>query len=266
MTTEAPTPLDRAAQAMAERPDAPAARLRFFERVLDAELHLLLEAEAGPEALRPVVYDLDAGRFAVAFDRADRLAGFLDAPTPYAAMAGRRLAAALAGRGLGLALNPGVAASETLLSAAEIDWLAGVAAAASAEPAGPARAREIGPPRGAEPALVAALAEKLAAMAGRIEAAWLAAVRLEDGAERLTLGIAGAPEAAQDAIAAAITEAARFSGVEGAAVDVAFLDPDAPAGAAFARAGLVLAVAPPPAAPSMRQGPGRDPDRPPKLR
>ena len=60
------------------------------------------------------VYDLSDGRFVLAFDREERMAAFLDAPAPFAALSGRRLAALLDGRKLGLALNLG-APSATLL-------------------------------------------------------------------------------------------------------------------------------------------------------
>ncbi len=265
MTDDAPSPLDTAHAAMTAAPEDDAARLRFFERILDAELFVLLEAEPSDDRLRPRLVDLDAGRFALAFDRDARLAAFLDAPAPYAALPGRRLAAALAGRGLGLALNPGVAPSEALLSAEEIDWLAGMTATAEAETA-EARVRSIGPPTGASPALIAALGPKLGAMTGRIEAAWLGALRLEDGTERLALAIAGAPEAAQPAVASAIAEAVRFSGAPEDALDVTFLAPGAPARSAFERVGLRFRPPPPPEPAAPPRAPGRDPDRPPKLR
>lgn len=263
--TEAPTPLDVAHAAMIANPDDDAARLRFFERILDAELIVLLEAEPTDERLRPRVVDLDAGRFALVFDRDARLAAFLSEPAPYAALPGRRLAVALAGAGLGLALNPGVAPSEALLSAEEIGWLAGMTDPEAAETA-EAQVRSVGPPAGASPALIAALGPKLAAMTGRIEAAWLGALRLDDGTERLALAIAGAPEAAQPAVAAAIAETVRFSGAPEAALDVTFLADGAPARAAFERVGLRFRPPPSASEPAAPRPPGRDPNRPPKLR
>ena len=70
----------------------PAAERRFHERVLDAELFLALvaEPERDDERLAPLIFELEEGRFALAFDRDDRLAGFLEGPAPYAAMPGRR--------------------------------------------------------------------------------------------------------------------------------------------------------------------------------
>lgn len=257
------TPLDAAHRAMEAEPDDPQPRLRFYERVLDAELHVLLETEAEEDRLRPRVFDLEAGRYVLAFDRDARLAAFLDAPAPYAALAGRRLAALLAGQGIGIALNPGVAPSEYLLPAEAVDWLAGTAEARGEVAA--ARARGIGPPRGADAGLIAALDSKLAAMAGRIEAAWLAELRLEDRTRRLALAVAGAPEAAERAVAVAIAEAVRFSGTEDG-LDVTFVGAEGPARAAFERVGLRFELPKPPAPPEHPQPPGTDPERPPILR
>lgn len=163
------TPLDAACRAMATDPDDPDARLRFHERVMDAELFVPLAEEARGETLRPRIFALEDGPVALAFDRDDRLAAFLDAPAPYAALAGRRLVALLAGRGIGAVLNPEVAPSQTLLAAATIDWLA---AGRARHEVASARASAIAPPFGATPALLAALDAKLAAMEGAATAAW----------------------------------------------------------------------------------------------
>ncbi len=265
MTDEVPTPLDAAHAAMVARPDEPGPRLRFFERVLDAQLFVLTEEEAAPDRLRPLVRDLEAGRFALAFDRDARLAAFVAAPAAYAALSGRRLVAALDGRGVGLALNPGVAPSSTLLSADEIDWLAGMAASAATKTERARVSAVVQPTVGDD--LVTALGPKLASMADTVEAAWLAALRLEDGSERLTLAIAGTPAAAQPGVAAAIAEAVRFSGGDGAGLDVTFLAPGSSARAAFERVGLRFArPAPPDLPPASPRPPGGDPARPPRLR
>ena len=97
MPPEVLTPLDAAFLAMEAGGEAEAPRMRFYETLLAAELFVVLEEEAG-ETLRPRLFDIEEGRFVLAFDTDERLAGFLDAPAPYAALSGRRLAAALAGR------------------------------------------------------------------------------------------------------------------------------------------------------------------------
>ena len=47
------TPLDTAHTAMDATPDDDAARLRFFERLADSELFLLLQGEATGDSLSP---------------------------------------------------------------------------------------------------------------------------------------------------------------------------------------------------------------------
>lgn len=256
------TPLDAAFRAMEAAPQDVALRLRFHERVADAELFVLLEAEGAGAQIRPRVFDLEDGRFVLAFDRDARLAAFLDAPAPYAALAGRGLVAGLAGRGIGIALNAGGAPSETLLSAEAVDWMAQLLAGAPETAA--QRPHEIAPPRGVPEALVAALGTKLAAMAGRVSAARLAMLIHADGSRRLALALGGVAPAAQDAVAAAIAEALRFSGAE-AGLDVTFLEPEAPGWAPFARHGIAFDLPAPPV-PACPQPPGRDPARPPILR
>ena len=64
------------------------------------------------------------------------------------------------------------------------------------------------------------------------------------------------PEPDRPGIAAAIAEAVRFSGPEGVSLDVAFLDPGTPRHAAAARAGLRLELPRPPRAARPGHGPG----------
>ena len=253
----AETPLDLAFRAQEADPADPVLRLRFHERVLDAELLLVLVAP--PDAgLDPRVLDLEAGRYVLAFDRDERLADFLGAPAPFAALSGRRLAGLLAGQGVGIALNLG-AASATLLPPEAVDWMAAI----QADPPPEAAVRLGGvahpdPP----PALVAALGPKLAAMAGVIAAAHLVAARFDDGRSGLLLALAGVPAPARPGVAAAVAEAVRLSGAGGGGLDLTFVEPGSPHAAAIAAAGLRLELP----LPRVRPGPGLDPDRPPKVR
>ncbi len=261
--TAAETPIDAAFRAQAADPEDEGARRRFQERLLDAELLLLLEEEPGDgDRLRPRVFDLEEGSFVLAFDRDDRLAAFFDAPVPFAALSGRRLVELLAGAGLGLGLNLGEAPSATLLPAGAIDWMAEFGAAAP-EPAAPPR--EISAPR-VEPRLIAALDPKLAAMAPVIGAAYLVTALFEGGAARPMLALVGVPEAARPGVAAALAEATRFGALE-TGLDVAFPEADAPAMDAIRRLGLEFEL-PRPEAPvsATPSAPGMDPARPPILR
>ncbi len=259
------TPIDAAHRAMEAAPDDPVARLRFHERVMDAELFLLLETEPDDTRLNPQVFDLEEGRFVLAFDRDDRLADFLDAPAPYAALPGRRLAALLAGQGLGIGLNLGSAPSATLLPAEAVAWMAGMGEG------GPETSddipRRLAPPDDAPAALVVALGPKLAAMSTRVASAHLVAATYGDGRAGLLLALAGVPPEARPAVAAAISEAVRFSGVEEGGLDVTFLDDGSPALARVRAAGLALDLPRTPRpAPDRPKAPGTDPDRPPILR
>jgi hypothetical protein len=250
------TPLDAAFLASDADPD-PALRLRFHERVLDAELAVALAGE-GEETLAPRVFDLEDGRFVLAFDRDERLADFLG-PTDFAALSGRRLATLLAGRGVGIALNLG-APSATLLPSAAVDWLAEMA-----RPLPELREARLGALRAPEvPApLAAALAAKLAAMADAVPDAHLVAAQGVEGREALVLVLTGVPEDARPGVAAAVAEAVRFTAAA-PEVDLAFLDAGSDAAAAVARSGLRLHLpAPEEAPPSV---PGMDPGRPPRLR
>jgi hypothetical protein len=118
------TPLDIAHAAMSEHPDDDALRLRFFERLGDAELFLLLEGEATDDKVTPQVFDPGTGSIVLVFDRAERLSAFVGAEAPYAALSGRVIAGLLAEQGLGLGLNLDVAPSSFLLEAEGVRWLA----------------------------------------------------------------------------------------------------------------------------------------------
>ena len=260
------TPLDAAHAAAAAAPEDDALRLALHGRLLEADLHLLLETESEGDRLAPWVLTLESGPVVLAFDRDDRLAEFLattlGAPAPYAALTGRRLVALLARQGLGLGINLGVAPSEMLLPPAAIDWLAALAASRPERTEGAARRFAPPPP---DPALEAALAARLDGLGGLFEAAHLAAADLAEG-PRLLLAVTGVPETAEPAVAAAVAETLRF--LDGAPpLDVTFLAPDAPALAAITA--VARSFHPPVAAataPPARPGPGRDPARPPILR
>ena len=249
-----PTPIDAAHAALAAAGEDAGLRMAFYGQVLAAELHVVLEAEPEAEAVRPLVLETEAGRLVLAFDLPERMAAFLDAPRDYIALSGRSLVAMLAGQGLGIALNPDVAPSASVIPPEAVDWLAGTAAGTEARSG---RVTAFRRPAGVPAALVTALEGRIGAYGGRLEAAYLAGAEHEDGGEGLVLAFAGVPEAAEARVAAAIDEAVRFSGVEGVRLDVLF-----PGQAMLARiARVALAFRPEP-----RQAPLPDRDRPPRLR
>ncbi len=259
------TALDRAHAAMQGAPDDDAARLRFYERLLDAELFVLLEKETEGDSLSPETFHVDGTDHVLAFDREERLADFTGRIAPYAAMSGRSVVAMLAGQGVGLGVNLGAVLSETLLPPATVDWMAGILADRPAQIQ--ARAKEVLPPAGLPEALFHALDAKLATAAGRARLAWLAGIRYADGTKGHLLAFVAPVPGAEGALARAVNEALAFSGVAEGSLDVAFLDASDPLTARLARVGLRFdlpeAHRPGVARPN---APGMDPDTPPKLR
>ncbi len=258
------TPLDLAHSAMEADPDNGALSLKYYERLADAELFLMLEEEARDDSARPLVFETAEGRFALVFDREERLAEFVDSPTPFVAMSGRRIAKILVGEDIGLGINLG-SPSSMLLAPHALEWLHSALGAKSVETE--ARPVEFLPPAGLPEALIEAFDTKLANMSGVVAAAYLAGVRYDDGRNGHMMALIDVPEAAREGVAEAFAEALQFSGIEAGELDVAFLelgDPHLDAlvktGLGFEIPALILPKAPEPLAPGM------DPDSPPKLR
>ncbi|WP_299732026.1 SseB family protein [uncultured Tateyamaria sp.] len=259
------TPLDAAHAAMTAAPEDDAARLRFFERLGDAELFLLLEGEATGDAVTPQVFDPGSGPIVLVFDRAERLSGFVGAEAPYAALSGRVIAGLLAEQGLGLGLNLDVAPSSFLLDAEGVAWLAQTLGHAPDEVEVPLA--EVSAPTGLPDVLISALDAKLATATGLAQLAYLVGSTDAAGARGHMLAFVGAAPGAEPALARAASEALVFSGIEAGAMDVAFFDATDAITARLARVGLRfdLPQVAPVRAPEP-QAPGSDPDRPPRLR
>lgn len=264
------TPLDRAHLAMAAAPEDDAARLAFYDRLAEAELFVLLEAEPSGEA--PVVPRVFApadgadgadGAVVAAFDAPDRLTDFAGGPAPYAALSGRGLAAELANEGLGLALNLG-AASEIVLPADAMAWL--TATLALAPQALALRPDRLAPPRGLPEALLAALDAKLATARGLARAACLAEAGFDGGDRSPLLVFLDAMPGAEPALTRAVAEAVTFSGLDGGALDVAFATSGGAVAEALNRVGLRIELPAPEASAAPGSAPGMDPSRPPRLR
>ena len=256
------TPIDAAHAAMEAAPADGAARLRFYERVADAELCLLLSEEAQGDNVTPELFELDAGRFVLAFDREARLAQFAGRPAPYVALSGRVLAQMLAGQGIGLGLNLDVAPSAILLPPDAVDWLHATLGHAPEE--AEARFAEFTAPAGLPETLVQALDTKLASAAGLARAAYLVGTVDAAGARGHLLGFVDAVEEAQGALARAAGEALTFSGIEAGAMDVGFFSATDAVVLKLATVGLRFDL-PQPQMPEP-VAPGRDPDNPPILR
>ena len=258
------TVLDQAHAAMQAAPDDDAARLRFFERLGDAELFLLLEAEAAGDQVTPQVFDPGSGPLVLVFDREERLAAFVGAEAPYAALSGRVIAGLLAEQGLGLGLNLDVAPSSFLLDADGVRWLAQTLGHGPDEVE--ARLAELSPPAGLPDVLISALDTKLATATGLAQIAYLVGTTDDTGARGHLLAFVGAAPGAEDALARAASEALTFSGIEAGAMDVGFFDARDPVTERLARVGLRFDLPQPaPARAPDAVAPGMDPDKPPRL-
>lgn len=259
------TDLDRAHAAMEAHPSDDRLRLQFFERLADSELFLLLAEEADGDSIAPELFAVDGRHYVLVFDTSDRLAEFVGSIAPFAATSGRGLCALLEGQGAGLALNPDVAPSAMLIPADAVDWLARTLAEGPEETSG--RISEVGAPQEVPQELLLSLDRKLATAGGLARAAYLVSVIYEDGARGHMLAFLDAIEAAQPALASAVSEALTFSGIEAGALDVSFVRAQDPIAAALAKWGLRFDL-PEPARPETEapKAPGMDPDSPPKLR
>jgi hypothetical protein len=256
------TPLDIAHAAMMAAPEDDAARLRFYERVADVELYLLLEAEPEGDQITPTLFN---DTYLLVFDRTERLAAYVGAPAPYVALSGRSIAGMLEGQTLGLAVNLTVAPSEILLPPDAMDWLRETLAHEAG--AVDARIEEVLPPKGLPETLIAAIDAKLATATGMAAGAYLVGVIYPGGGRGHLLAFIGAIERAQDALVRAASEALTFSGIEAGAMDVGFFAPTDPVVAKLARVGLRFDL---PQGEGLqhtpRMPPGSDPSKPPILK
>jgi len=259
------TPLDQAHAAMEAVPEDDAARLRFFERLADSELFVLLDKEPEGDRISPEIFDTGDGRFVLVFDREERLAQFANRIVPYAALSGRVIASMLAGQGIGLGVNLEVAPSSILIPDAAMGWLAETLSHAPGEVE--AAISEVRPPRGLPEVLLTALDAKLATAAGLARMAYLVAVTYESGGSGHLLAFVGAQEGSEPALAKAAGEALTFSGIEAGALDVGFFSASDEMSARLARVGLRFDLPEVEAARSYQpQIPGSDPDKPPRLK
>ncbi|MEM9967274.1 MAG: SseB family protein [Pseudomonadota bacterium] len=256
------TPLDLAHATMTQAPEDDTARLRFYERVADVELYLLLEAEPDGDQVTPKLFQ---ETYVTVFDRTERLAAYVGAPAPYVALSGRAIAGMLEGQDLGMAVNIGVAPSEILLPAGAMAWLRETLAHQPG--AVEARIERVVPPAGLPETLIAAIDAKLATATAMAAGAFLVGVVYDGGGRGHLLAFVGAIERAQDALVRAASEALTFSGIDAGAMDVGFFAPDDPVVTKLAKVGLRFDL---PQGEALqhtpRLPPGADPSKPPILK
>jgi len=259
------TPLDQAHEAMETSLDDDAARLRFFDRLSASELFLLLEEEAEGDRIRPHVFPVEGKDFVLVFDCEERLTEFVGDAAPYAALSGRKLAEMLAGQGIGLGVNLGVAPSSILIEAASVDWLATTLSDAPEEVE--EHPEEITAPSGLPEAFLTALDARLAAAGGMARMAYLVATTYRGGRRGHLMAFIDPMPGAEPALARAVGAALTFSGIAAGSLDVGFFRAADPVAARLARVGLRFDL---PAAPegvaTAPSAPGMDPQKPPRLR
>ncbi len=259
------TPLDQAYAEMEASPDIDALRLRFYERLADSEMFLLLEAEPVDDIAKPIIFPVEDQQFALVFDSEERLVEFSKAPTPFVSLSGRMISGMLNGQGIGLGINLSVAPSSMLLPADAVNWLAKTLSVQ------PEQTQEkpvaVYAPSSVPEILIRSLDAKLAAMAGVAKAAYLAELAYEDAPRTHVIAFVEAIEDAQTAITSAVSEALTFSGIEAGTLDVMFLRASDPICAEFAKVALCFDL-PELLEPKAREivAPGSDPDKPPKLK
>ena len=258
------TEIDRAHAAMQAAPEDDAARLRFYERLAEGEVFVLLQEDPGADSVAPEVVEVAGQSHVLVFDRIERLSSFSGGAAPYAGLSGRELARMLAGQQTGLALNLDVAPSAMLIGPEGVDWLARTLDAAPTEVQ--TRLRELTAPFDLPGGLLEALDRKLAQAAGLADCAYLAGALAEDGARGLLLAFVGTAPGAEAALARAVGEALTFSGLETGGIDVTHLAAGSDMAARLARVGLRFDLPRPEARTAPGSDPGMDPDKPPRLR
>ncbi|GKY87021.1 SseB family protein [Sinisalibacter aestuarii] len=274
------TPLDHAHTDMMENPEDDALRLKFYQRLADTTLFLLLSREPEGAVLDPEVLEFDnqdtanIDRYALVFDTEERLGSFAASykndALPYAALPGRVIAQSIAGQGVGLALNLDVAVSSITLPAAAMDWLADTLDIKPEE--GERNLVAIAPPFGLPDGLIEGLEEKLVTAAGLASHAVFVKGTYSDDSDGWLLAFIDAEPGAEQALARATHEALVFSGTDLAAVDVAFFASNDPICEHLDHMGLRYEFPDPEAGErdedgfeEVHAGPGSDPTKPPIL-
>lgn len=258
------TPLDKAHAAM-ETSTEETERMAYFQQLVATELFMLLEKETEGESIEPRIFAVEGHSFVLVFDTEARLADFAGAGSAYAALSGRAIAGLLAPEGFGLGVNLGAGPSEMLLPPDVVAWLHDTLGKGPDEVE--TQVREFGPPGVLPESLLKGLDARLASATGLAENAYLAGVVYENGADGHMLGIIDAVPGAEPALARAVSEVLQFSGLEAAALDVAFFRAEDQIAARLARVGLRFDLPKPaPVAHQEITAPGMDPEKPPRLK
>ena len=256
------TRIDLAFEAMSADGDSQTHRMAFFEAVADAELIILLKEQALEMVLNLENLESAGKTFAVVFDTDGRLAEYASATAHYAALPGRKLVKMLAGQGVGIALNPGVAPSSYLIAPQAVEWLASVV---REEPEGvEQRIISVGPPASSTSALVTALDRKFSSFEGMAKQAVLASVVYLNGEHGNIVAFVDPIRDAETALAQAVYDVLKFNSASGN-WSVGHFASSSSISTMLTKKGLVFDL-PKAREPKSRSAPGSDPDNPPRLR
>lgn len=258
------TDLDDAYLAMDAAPEDDAARLRYFERLADTELFMVLREESAGDTAKPMLFDTEGHQFALVFDRPDRLSDFAEGEAAFVALSGRGVLDLLAGHPIGLAVNLGTP-SANLLPADALEWLRSTLSTAPTE--AQSQIKALHPPASFPEPVLLSLDRKLSMMAGRARQAWLVDAEYADSPRMPLLVFLDAAPGAEGALSQAVSEALVFSGVPAGALDVSFARSSDTFAARLAKHGLRFDL---PEPETLREAdlpaPGSDPAKPPILR
>lgn len=259
------TPLDQAHMAMAQNAEDDAARLRFYQTLAGQELVLMLSAEPQGDQVSPHVFPVADQSYVLVFDSEERLVRFTEAETQSVAMPGRDVVEMLAGQGLGLGVNLGVAASEILIPADGVEWLWQMLA--NQTELAPDTPERFCAPVGLEAELQHGLGEKMAQIAGLADHAFGAGVVYQNGQHSNVLVFVNALEAAEAALRQMVSDVVSFS-AKAVSLDILFVRSTDPVCAQLDEVGIRFAIPRPEVTAKVQapEAPGMDPGRPPVLR
>ncbi len=259
------TPIDQAHGAMQADESNVAARMGFYERLVDAEVFLLLKCEPVGDKISPSLFKVGGAEIALIFDREERLAGFAKATVPYIAMSGRAVVNLFTSQNIGLGLNLDVAPSSFVIPPNAVEWIGHMLAAkTTVQQEIPV---EIYTPDDLPKTVISALTSKLVLAVKIAQQAFLMRAVYASGQNGFLLAFVDVVAGAQPALVQAISEAVAFSGYDANPIDVAFFKATDPICQKFDRSALRIDLRPPiQDSPSMAQSaPGMNPDKPPKL-
>lgn len=255
------TPLDAVLTEYMKDQTALDARLRVFEQFLSAELFIALKEEPVEDVIKPLLFDISDGRFALVFDKEDRLTSFLGGVQDFACLSGRALLELFRSQDVGLGVNLSQEESCALFTPEDLDWCAQFAVEPEQSEQKFLSVRSV---VDFPPELLAALDRKIASLSGFAKSAYLVSLQDATGTSRNSLVFTDALLPSEKRIAETISETVRLSD-SGHSLDVVFLPKQHSAISSIEKFGLRFDISEPEQAQPL-QAPGSDPSKPPKLR